>query len=109
MNALRAVALLVSFTGTSPLPPSPCAHAAATSVAFSAKAEGCRFERASPYDADSCRAATDLCTGADREALDAFLGCLDAMPSCGEGGEAAWRAQFEACAANARLSEGCSL
>lgn len=109
MNALRAVALLVAFSGMSPLPPSACAHAAATAVAFSAKAEGCRFEQALPYDVGSCQAATDRCTGADRAAIESFLTCLDGMPACGEGGEEPWRAQFEACAANARLSPGCSL
>ena len=110
MNVLRATLCLLSMvtlSGTSANPTSPCAHAAAAAVAFGAKAEGCTGERAVPFDAVSCEAATARCTADDRAAIEAFLTCVDAMPACSD--EAGWRAQFDRCSGSARLSPGCSL
>lgn len=108
MRTSLALVSLLLLSGMSD-PADPCSHAAATASSFAAKAEACAFDGALPFDAVSCRAATAACGAADRATIDGFLSCLDAMPVCATGREAAWRAQFEQCAAGARLSAGCSL
>lgn len=108
MNALKVMVAVVGLSGMSaPVAADTCGQAAATAVAFTAKADACLAGQGLPFDVGSCRAATAACTAADRAVIDGFLKCVDALPVCSD--EATFRAQFAECAAGAQLSSGCSL
>lgn len=110
MTALRTTLCLLSLVGVSGFshpPTSACEHVASSYVGLNQKIATCATGAVLPFDAVACQSNTQTCTGSDRATIDAFLGCVDQLPSCAD--EADFRGQLERCAAGARLSPGCSL
>ena len=110
MMVLRTTLCLVSLVGMSGFssaPVSPCGRVAASYAAMNQKVAP--VEAVAPFDGVACQVSTRSCSAEDRVTLDAFLGCVDQLPSRGASDESVYRAQFEACAAGAQLSAGCSL
>ena len=113
MTALRTTLCLLSLVGISGFSSAPataCAHVASSYATLNQKVETCGMrDSAIPFDASACQTNTGACSGADRATIEQFLSCVDRLPTCGVGDESAFRTQFDACAAGAQLSPGCSL
>lgn len=88
-----------------------CARAEELSGTFQARHAACYAPGTLPspaFDGARCDDSMDACTAADEQRLQAYFGCLEALPVCTEATKAEFNAAVLGCAKEMMtLSAGC--
>ncbi len=90
--------------------PSPCSRIAGAVAGVKSKASACSNPGVSVEDVDRARCDKSIgrCTPDDLKKIDTYVVCLDAVPSCIPGHEAAFRDAVLACVAGlSAMSQAC--
>jgi hypothetical protein len=99
-----AALLLTAAAGCGGSEPSLCDNFGSTANNVLSKAQPC-FQGQTPSvslpTSAECNAAVARCSDTDKKALQTFLDCLNALPTCSSPTSPAWTNQLDACEATA--------
>lgn len=97
------VSVLVSACGD------VCARAGTVTSSFVKKESACvPTSEVVPFDEDACATSLSACSSSDLGAIDTYLDCLDALPTCSSDDKASFSAKVLGCAGGMQsLAPGC--
>ena len=97
---LVPLALIAIGCGSSSGDTSICDTLATVTNDLNAKAAPCTSTAPSlDFDAAACRSSISLCSDSDRQKIQDFASCLQALPTCTPATSGAWTTSFDACQA----------